>query len=234
MAVSPILEIVGVSQRFGGLTAVDGCSWSLEAGAAAAIIGPNGAGKSTLVDLISGTLPLQTGRITFNGDDISRWPAHRIARSGLIRTFQIARDFERLTAVENMLVAPTDQPGESVWRALLRPRSATAAETAHLDRALHLLETFELYAVRNNLASELSGGQRRLLELARAMMARPKVLILDEPTAGVSPVLLNRISEHLVNLRADGVTLLLIEHNLSVVEQVCDRVTVTRATVAPR
>ena len=221
-----ILRLDNVTHRFGGVTAVDRCSWSLRRETATAIIGPNGAGKSTLIDLVSGALHLQQGKVWLDGEEIGGWPSHRIALKGVIRTFQIARDFENLTAVQNMLVGPRRQMGESLWNIFLRPGACRRQENQLIQRALELLDSFDLYGVRNNYAKELSGGQRRLLEVARAVMCDPKLLILDEPMAGVSPMLAERIAEHLLNMQRSGITLLLVEHNLTIVERMCDSVTV--------
>jgi ABC-type branched-subunit amino acid transport system ATPase component len=226
MTSDTILRVENLTHKFGGVTAVDGCSWTLERGSATAIIGPNGAGKSTLVDVISGALHLQQGKVWFEGEQVGGWAPHRIALKGVIRTFQIARDFENLTAAENMLVGPRGQLGESLWNIFFRPGACRRQEKELIHRALELLNSFDLYQVRNHYAKELSGGQRRLLEVARAVMCDPKVLILDEPMAGVSPMLAERITEHLLGIRLSGVTLLLVEHNLTIVERMCDWVTV--------
>jgi ABC-type branched-subunit amino acid transport system ATPase component len=193
---------------------------------ASALIGPNGAGKSTLVDLVSGALRVQQGKVWVDADDVSGWAPHRIALKGVIRTFQIARDFENLTAVQNMLVGPRSQLSESLWNIFLRPGACRRQENQLVQRALELLDSFDLYGVRNHYAKELSGGQRRLLEVARAVMCEPKLLILDEPMSGVSPMLAERITEHLRTIQKSGVTLLLVEHNLTIVESICDSVTV--------
>ena len=222
----PLVSVEGVTHGFGGLLALDDCSWSLPRGSLAALIGPNGAGKTTLANLIGGALRLQKGRITFDGVDISRKPPHEIATHGVIRTFQISRDFEKLTLFENLMVAARDQPGESLYGAFFRPRLTRAAERRNLERAADLLHQFELFALRNEYASDISGGQKRLLELARAVMAEPKLLLLDEPMAGINPVLIDRICGHLKEIQRSGVTVLLIEHNLSVVEEICESVTV--------
>lgn len=222
----PLLRVEGVTHRFGGLLALNDCTWTLPRGVVGALIGPNGAGKTTLANVLSGALPLQKGRLFYDGTEISKWPAHRIATRGLIRTFQISKDFEKLTLFENMLVAAPDQPGELVTRAFLQPGRCKRAEKANLDRAAELLEMFELYHLRNEYASDISGGQKRLLELARALMAEPKLLLLDEPMAGINPVLIDRICDHLNVMHERGVTLLLIEHNLSVVERICQTITV--------
>jgi neutral amino acid transport system ATP-binding protein len=221
-----ILSVDGLSHRFGGVKAIDDCTWSLQRGRLSALIGPNGAGKSTLIDVVMGALPLQRGQVRFEGTDVSGWPTHRLAQRGLIRTFQVARVLDELTVIENMLLASRDQPGESLFTALLRPQLARRAEREQVARALEFLEIFEILHLRNDYASALSGGQKRLLELARAMMANPKVLMLDEPMAAINPVLVKRIGEHLQNMVRLGVTLLLVEHNLGIVEQICDSVTV--------
>jgi ABC-type branched-subunit amino acid transport system ATPase component len=221
-----VLSATNVTHKFGGVIAVDQCDWSLPEGGITALIGPNGAGKSTMVNLISGAIRLQEGRIEHRGTDISRWAPYRIARRGLIRTFQISSDFEQLTVFENLLLVAPDRPGESVFNALLRPGVGHAADRRNLGRAAELLNEFGLYHLRNDYARELSGGQKRLLELARAMMAEPKLLLLDEPMAGINPVLIERISAHLRDAQRNGVTVLLVEHNLQVVDELCDSVTV--------
>jgi neutral amino acid transport system ATP-binding protein len=221
-----LLQVEDVSHRFGGVLAVDRCTWSLRQGLIAALIGPNGAGKSTLVNVIAGAVRLQAGRIRFRGEDISRRAPHRIARRGLLRTFQIAGEFERLTVLENMLLVARELPGESLANALFRPRLGRDADRRQLERADQLLDDFALYPLRNEYAGELSGGQKRLLELARAMMAEPTLLLLDEPMAGINPVLVERIIEHLRRMQRDGMTVLLVEHNLQVVADLCDWVTV--------
>ena len=221
-----LLSVQGVTHRFGGIMAVRDCDWTVPRGALVALIGPNGAGKSTLANLIAGSLRLQTGRIVFDGKDIGGWPAYRVAQAGLIRVYQISRDFDNLTLFENMLVAAPAQPGESLWEALLRPAAIRRSERQSLERAAQLLQEFELYHLRNSYASEISGGQKRLLQLARALMAQPRMLVLDEPMAGINPVLIERIIDHLRRIRDSGVTVVLIEHNLSVVEMICDAVTV--------
>lgn len=221
-----ILKTEGLTHRFGGIVALNNCSYSLQRGTIGALVGPNGAGKSTLLNLVAGFLTEQEGRIWIDGAEKTGWPAHRVAQRGVIRTWQVARQFERLTVLENVLVAPKRQAGESMWNAVMRPSVGREAERRDLPRALELLNFFDLYELRNDYAATLSGGQRRLLELARAMMADPSLLLLDEPMAAVHPVLIERISGHLQEMRSWGVTLLLIEHNLTVVEALCDSVTV--------
>jgi ABC-type branched-subunit amino acid transport system ATPase component len=224
--VNDVIEVEHVTHRFGKVAAVSDCSWALQRGSITALIGPNGAGKTTLANLLAGSLTVQEGRVRCEGADITGWPPDRIARQGIIRTFQISRDFKRLTLFENMLVAVRDQPGESLIGAFFRRAATRAAETKNVARAAKVLEQFGLYELRNERASDISGGQKRLLELARAAMAAPKVLLLDEPMAGINPVLITRICMHLKQMQEEGVTLLLIEHNLSVVEEICESVTV--------
>jgi ABC-type branched-subunit amino acid transport system ATPase component len=195
-------------------------------GALAALIGPNGAGKTTLANIIAGALKAEAGKVVFAGTDITGWSSHRIARRRLIRTFQISREFGALTVLENMLAAAPDQAGESFVTAVLRPGVGKRQDAELLERALERLNTFGLYHLRDDYARNLSGGQKRLLELARAVMAEPSLLILDEPMAGVNPALIQVLAQHIVSLGEGGITFLMIEHNLNIVEQMCDYVVV--------
>lgn len=217
-----ILNVEHVSHAFGGVNAVDDCTLSVPAGKITALIGPNGAGKSTLINVVSGFYPLQQGRIVFADTDTSRWAPYRIARQGLIRTFQISRDYGGMTVLENMMVPPQSQAGESLWNALFRPALVAADEKRHLAKALDMLNTFGLYEKREDYARNLSGGQKRLLEMARALMADPKLLLLDEPMAGVNPALAERLAQHIVDLSKTGITFLMVEHNLGIVDQICE------------
>ncbi len=221
-----ILEIDHVSRSFGGLRAVSDCSFELQRGMLAALIGPNGAGKTTLANIVAGALKPDTGNVRFAGADITGRVSHQIARRGLIRTFQISREFGGLTVLENMMVAAQSQAGERFFTAILRPSVGQQGDRMLLDRALDRLNTFGLYEQRDEYARNLSGGQKRLLELARAVMAEPRLLILDEPMAGVNPALVRLLARHITSLCEDGITFLMIEHNLNVVEQMCDHVIV--------
>lgn len=223
---NPLLIVQGVSHAFGGVYALNDCALSVPEGAIAALIGPNGAGKSTLVNVVSGLYPLQRGRVVFGGQDISGWPSHRVAQQRLIRTFQISRQFDSLTVLENLLVVAPGQGGEHIWNAILRPSIGRKYDTALLEEAHRVVDAFGLYEARNEYSATLSGGQKRLLELARAMMAKPRLLILDEPMAGVNPVLIGQLVDHIRALRDDGITFLLVEHNLSVVAELCELVIV--------
>jgi ABC-type branched-subunit amino acid transport system ATPase component len=221
-----ILRVEHVTHAFGGVKAVDDCTFSVPSGQITALIGPNGAGKSTLVNVVSGFYVPQHGHVLFDGQDISRWPPYRRGGAGLIRTFQISRGYGAMTVLENMMVPPQGQAGEQLLNAIFRPGLVRDQEQRNLAKALELLNTFGLYAKRDEYANNLSGGQKRLLEMSRALMAEPKLLLLDEPMAGVNPALAEQLAQHIVELRNTGVTFLLIEHNLGIVDQICDHVIV--------
>lgn len=225
-ASSEALRCEELRKAFGGVQAVDGASFSVLAGSVSALIGPNGAGKSTVVNLLAGALKPSSGKAWLFGQDITGWPAHRVCRAGLVRTFQLSRELGRLTVLENLMVTPRNQVGESLFNVFFRPGSVKQQERQHLGRALEVLGAFGLYEMRDNYARELSGGQKRLLELARAVMAEPRLLLLDEPMAGINPALVQQIGEHIRRLNAQGVTVLMVEHNLNVVETICDHVVV--------
>ena len=220
------VEVHDLVKGFDGVQAVRGATFSVPTGIICALIGPNGAGKSTAVNLISGALRPDSGRVRVNGTDVTGWSADRVARTGLIRTFQLSREYARMTVLENLMATPVDQAGESLINVFFRPGRVQAEERANLERAMEILGTFGLAAKRDNLAGELSGGQKRLLELARAVMAQPRMLLLDEPMAGINPALIDQIGDHIVRLRDGGVTVLMVEHNLNVVERICQHVVV--------
>lgn len=221
-----LLSIDGVIHNYGGLQAVNGCGFSIPEGCIAALIGPNGAGKTTLVDLVGGALRLQTGSIRYEGQEIGRWAPDRRARAGLIRTYQLSREYRRLTVLENLLVSATGRIDESFAGAVLHRRRIRETERGLVAEARALLEVFGLDALRNDHAETLSGGQKRLLEMARAVMARPRLLVLDEPMAGVNPALMSLIEEHIRSLHRQGISFLIVEHNLNVVDRLCDPVVV--------
>ena len=224
---STILDVRQLVKSFGGLRAVDNCSFTVATGSVTGLIGPNGAGKSTAANLITGFLRADSGTMLFDGSDIAHLPAHRIALRGLTRTFQITRELERMTVTENLLAAPHNQLGESFWLGLLAPPAVRRQENEYLQRALKLLQDFDLYNLRDEYAGNLSGGQRRLLELARVVMTQPKLLLLDEPFAGINPVLASRLSDYIEALcHEQGITFLIIEHNLAMVERLCTTVIV--------
>jgi ABC-type branched-subunit amino acid transport system ATPase component/ABC-type branched-subunit amino acid transport system permease subunit len=216
------LEVRGVTKRFGGITAVDDCSFRLPAGGIIGLVGPNGSGKSTLVEIISGFQAPDLGQVLFGGRDVTGWPPSRRAAAGLTRTFQSARVWNRLTVTENLLVAAPGSGREALWRGVLRPRATARADAGILARAEQTLHETGLWPVRDQLAGELSGGQKRLLEFARIVMSGATLALLDEPLAGVNPVMGDTIVEQIRQLNsARGVTVLLVEHNLKVVSALC-------------
>jgi ABC-type branched-subunit amino acid transport system ATPase component len=220
------LSVRDLRVSFGGVQAVGGLSFDLTPGLATGLIGPNGAGKSTALKLIAGAVRPQGGQVLVDGTDVAGWPAHRVARLGLIRTFQHTSEFGKLTVLENLLTAAPGQPGDSAAGALLGPRHARRRQQELLGQAWALLVDFGLTAHADSYAGQLSGGQRRLVEIMRSLMAQPRILLLDEPMAGVNPTLRLTIEEHLKRLRDGGLTMLMIEHELGSVERVCDSVIV--------
>jgi ABC-type branched-subunit amino acid transport system ATPase component len=217
---------VDVSRDFGGVQAVSGVSMSVRQGTLTGLIGPNGAGKSTLLALLAGTDRPSAGQIRYQGQDISGLPAFRRARIGLIRTFQLASEFKRLTVMENLLTAAPGNRGDSFRGAVAGRRYWRDDEAAAITRAEAVLGRFGLTDLANSYAGDLSGGQRRLVEIMRALMAEPAVLLLDEPMAGVHPELARRIGTALTGLCAEGMTILMVEHELAIMDEFCDPVVV--------
>jgi branched-chain amino acid transport system ATP-binding protein len=220
------LTVEDLRCRLGGVDAVAGVSFSIPDGCTAGLIGPNGAGKSTLVGLISGTRLPDAGTVTLFGEDISRLHAWKRSRSGLARTFQLSGEFARLTVLENLMVACRDKTGETLWGAMFRRRRWKAVERVHAERAWELLERFRLEHKANEYAGLLSGGEKRLVEIMRGLMSRPRVLLLDEPLAGINPTLRDEITQYLWSLKRDGLTMIIVEHELEAVERLCDTVLV--------
>jgi branched-chain amino acid transport system permease protein len=219
-----VLQAVDVVREFGGLRAVAGVTVSVRRGTLTGLIGPNGAGKSTLLAMLAGTLPVSAGHIRYLGEDVTALPAYRRARLGLIRTFQLASEFKRLTVMENLLTSVPGNRGDSMRGALAGPRYWRGDEDAAIVRATALLERFGLEDKANSYAGDLSGGQRRMVEIMRALMAEPRVLLLDEPMAGVHPTLARKIGGELVALAAAGLTVLMVEHELAIMDEFCDPV----------
>jgi ABC-type branched-subunit amino acid transport system ATPase component len=224
-----ILIVSNLAKTFGSVRAVDGCSFEVRRGTVTALIGPNGAGKSTTVDLISGIAKPEAGRVVFDGRDITGLAPHVIANAGLTRTFQKARGWARLTVLENLLVAAAPNGREAIWRTFLTPRALSRAELADRERARDILDAVGLLHLKNDAVETLRGGQKRLLEFARILMARPKLAILDEPVAGVNPVLAQRIGAAIAELTSLDITVVVVEHNLEFVEQTCTQVIVMAA-----
>jgi branched-chain amino acid transport system ATP-binding protein/neutral amino acid transport system ATP-binding protein len=220
------LEVRGVTRSFYGVHALNGVDLQVEGGRITGLIGPNGAGKTTLFNCISGMVPPNAGHVLFDGEDITAWRPDRITRRGLVRTFQIARGCPRLTVRENLLLYGSNQPGEGVLAALLRTQAERRREQELQDRASEIAERLRLSQVLDNKAAALSGGQKKLLEIGRALMTRPKLILLDEPVAGVNPTLARQIGERLREIVADGISLLLIEHQMDMIARLCDHVIV--------
>jgi branched-chain amino acid transport system ATP-binding protein len=224
---APLLVVDGISRQFGGVRAVDQASFDVAPGSITGLIGPNGAGKTTAFNLISGFLKVHGGTISFDGQRIDRRPSHVIARSGLVRTFQIPRVLTRMTVLENMLLAATHQPGEILGAALFVPGLVRRREREVREQAQAVLELVRLTRLAGDFAGTLSGGQRKLLEFGRALMTRPRMVLLDEPMAGVAPALALQLLEHILELRAErGTTFLLIEHDMEAVMAISDHVIV--------
>ena len=221
-----ILSTEGLTKSFDGVTAVSNVSIGIRQGRLTGLIGPNGAGKSTTLALLAGTLPLSSGRIFFDGDDITDLPSYKRARAGLVRTFQLASEFKKLTVLENLVCAIPRQPGDSFVGAVKGRRYWGEADVENINRAEEVLDAFGLLAYADSYAGGLSGGQRRLVEIMRALLAEPKVLLLDEPMAGVHPNLARRIGNHLTQLCAGGMTIMMVEHELSIMDEFCDPVIV--------
>jgi len=217
----PVLVVDGLHKAFGGVVAVDVEHLECQRSAITALIGPNGAGKTTMFNLVTDFERADRGRWSFDGRSLEGMLAYEVPRTGLMRTFQLTKALARMPVLDNMKLAAPDQRGERLRDCLLRPRWA-AQERAVEKRALGLLERFNLDQMRAEYAGTLSGGQRKLLEMARALMAEPRMLLLDEPTAGVNPALVHSILDHVRELRADGMTILFVEHDMDVVMGISD------------
>jgi ABC-type branched-subunit amino acid transport system ATPase component len=222
----PLLDVRDLRIDFGGVRAVDGASFAARPGQITGLIGPNGAGKSTAMKLIAGAMRPTSGQIVYDGADIAGQPAWAVARRGLIRTFQLSSEFGHLTVMENLLVAAPGQRATTFGGSLRGKRYWRAQERELVSRAREMLRDFDLLAKVDEYAWTLSGGQKRLLEMARALMAQPKLLLLDEPLAGVNPTLRLTVEEHLRRLRDQGMTMVMVEHELGAIERCCDSVIV--------
>jgi len=224
---APIFEATEVVKHFGGIFAVDGATLDVRERSITALIGPNGAGKTTFFNVITGFYRADGGSASLNGTPILGRPPHAIARLGMVRTFQITKALARMPVIDNMMLAAPDQPGERIVSLLARPRGWRRREHEVRAQAMELLEMFNLQPLADEYAGTLSGGQRKLLELSRALMARPRLLLLDEPMAGINPTLGRRLLDHMQRLRAEvGMTFLFIEHDMEVVMGHSDRVIV--------
>lgn len=222
----PALSARDVVVSYGGVTAVDGLSLDAFPAEALGLIGPNGAGKSSFLAALGGQLRIQRGTVSLAGVDVSSLPAYRRARRGLTRTFQMTSEFSGMTTFENLLTAGHGADGAALASLLAHPRRGRAADKAVAERAWELLERFKLADIADSYGSELSGGQRRLVEIMRCLMRSPKVLLLDEPMVGVAPHLVDKLMADLKSIRDDGIALIIVEHALEVISELCDRVVV--------
>jgi len=223
---SSLMELRHISHSFGGVRAVDDASLQIAKGRITGLIGPNGAGKSTLLNVMAGSIQSRSGEILLDGQNIVTWPAHKRALAGIARTFQLSSEFKRLTVIENMLCGVHLSRGESLGSALLGPRWWGRAQREAIDRGIEILTRFALDKKGNELAGSLSGGERRLVEIGRAFMSQPRVLLLDEPLAGVHPRSAGRIIDALQSLRDSGVTMVMCLHEPDAVKRACDGVAV--------
>ncbi len=222
------LTVENLRKEFGGITAVDGASFEVERGTLTGLIGPNGAGKSTTFNCIAGTLDPTAGTVRFEGEDITGKSPHAVCNRGLVRTFQIARELSEMTVLENLMLAPKDQQGEKLRNAVLPGRrdDVIAQEEELLEAVWETLEFFEIDHLAQEQAGTLSGGQRKLLEMARALMTDPEMVLLDEPLAGVNPTLEEKLLDRIHDLREEGRTFLLVEHDMDVIMDHCEHVIV--------
>jgi branched-chain amino acid transport system ATP-binding protein len=221
------LQIEELFKHFGGIRAVDGATFGVVPKSITALIGPNGAGKTTLFNLVTGFYRPDRGSVRFDGQEVFGQPPYELARRGMVRTFQITKALAAMPVIDNMMLAAPNQPGERFRDLVFKPRAVRAREKEVRERAMELLELFNLTKLADDYAGTLSGGQRKLLELARALMAEPTLLLLDEPMAGINPTLGARLLDHMQQLRRErGVTFLFIEHDMEVVMNHSDRIVV--------
>lgn len=224
---SVMLSASGLSRRFGGIQAVNNMGLEIETGSITGLIGPNGAGKSTLFNLLSGVIRPQAGKVLYKGQDITRLASFRRARLGMIRTFQLSREFGRLTVLENLMLSPQLQIGEQLFPLFTKPAVVARADAVVYDRALEVMDIATLTPLRDKYAAELSGGQKKLLELARTLMIDCDLILLDEPGAGVNPALMGTLMQMIRRLNTDhGKTFLIVEHDMDLIGKLCDPVIV--------
>ena len=223
---SEILQVEALRCSFGGIFAVQDASFVVKSEGITGLIGPNGAGKSTIISIVAGSIRPDSGSVRFAGEDVTGLKAHQIARKGLIRTFQKSNLFARMTVLENLLIGVASMKGDGYLDALLGRWRWQHAEAKLVDDARELLVRFKMDRYEDTYAGELSGGEKRMVELMRAMMAQPKMLILDEPMAGVNPTRAREIGGHLRELADEGLAILVVEHEMVFIEQVCNRVIV--------
>ncbi len=221
-----MLRIENLYKSFGGIKAVDNCNLRVSQGSITGLIGPNGAGKTTLFNLVTGFFKPEIGAIWFKEERIDGLPPHGIFHKSLCRTFQIPRELKEMTVLENLMVVPSGQIGEKIWNSWLRFSSIKKQEKEIKDKAESVLEFVELIDLKNEFAKNLSSGQKKLLELARILMGDPNMILLDEPGAGVNPTLMMKLTDKILDLREEGRTFFLIEHDMDLITSLCDKVIV--------
>ena len=222
-----LLEINGVTKSFGGLKAVNNCSISVKKGSITGLIGPNGAGKTTLFNVITGQLPADEGKIIIDGENIEKLPPHITHSKGIVRTFQIPREMKRMTVLENLMLVKRNQSGESLLTTWLNPWKVKNEEKLNLQKAEETLEFLKLSHLADEYAGNLSTGQKKLLEIGRTLMSDPKIILLDEPAAGVNPTLMNNIVDRIKEISNQyKITFLIIEHNMEIIMNLCDPIIV--------
>jgi branched-chain amino acid transport system ATP-binding protein len=225
-----MVDVRGLTKRFGGFVAVNDCSMSVKRGSITGLIGPNGAGKTTLFNMVAGTLMPDGGQIIFDGEDVTGLKPHELFSKGMLRTFQIAHEFSQMTSLENLMMVPSDQPGETLWRNWLQPGHVASAEAEVRQRANDVIDFLKLGHVKHELAGNLSGGQKKLLELGRTMMVDAKLVLLDEVAAGVNKTLLNDLASNIERMNQElGYTFFVIEHDMDLIARLCDPVIVMAA-----
>ena len=221
-----MLTVENLAKEFDGLTAVNDLNFTVEPNTISGLIGPNGAGKTTTFNMIAGHLKPSSGKIYFDGKEITNLRPHQTFQLGIVRTFQIPRPFSGMTVLENLTMVPRNQIGEKIWNNWLRNNAVAREEQQIREKANGLLEFLNLSDLQNDYSGNLSGGQLKLLELGRALMSDPKVILLDEPAAGVNPTLLEEIIDRIRDIHSQGVTFLIIEHNMELVMRLCSSILV--------
>jgi len=216
-----LLAATEVVKSFGGFQALARCTLEIERGTVTGIIGPNGAGKSTLFNVLAGLLEPDSGAVALKGRSLLGLRPDQRAKTGLVRTFQISRELRGLTVLENVLLASPHQSGDVAWRCFAAPRRVREEEETAIRRARELLEQVDLWGLANEPAGNLSGGQKKLLEISRALMLEPKLILLDEPTSGVSPAMTEALGQTILGLRNQGLTFAIIEHDMDVIARLC-------------
>jgi branched-chain amino acid transport system ATP-binding protein len=222
-----MIEVKNVEKAFGRLNVINDCSFNIEKGSITGMIGPNGAGKSTIFNIIAGTFPLDSGHIILDGEDVTNLTANQLFDKGLLRTFQIAHEFSHMSALENLMMVPSKQIGENLFNTWFKPTAVHEQEANIRQKALEVIDYIGLGHVKNELAGNLSGGQKKLLELGRTMMTDSKVVLLDEVAAGVNRTLLQDLTDNILRMNRElGVTFLVIEHDMDMIAKLCDPVIV--------